>query len=276
MAQRIVTGALLVVFLVLALYLGGWYFAAAAFIAVALCLHEELGALRTAGHRPVRWTSYAGLAISAPLMMYYSSMVIIPILTILSFCVLLQIMRREEPDLMDVVTSVFPMLSLVLPAMCLFGIMDAQQEGRAYQTLLLAMTFAIAVGGDTFAYFIGSRFGRHKLCPRISPNKTVEGAAAGLAGSVLCAYLVGLGFQLALPNHTFPPFWGNLIVGLVGGVAGQMGDLFASMVKRHCGVKDFGTLFPGHGGMLDRMDSILFTAIIVYCYKVILATALYM
>jgi len=75
-----------------------------------------------------------------------------------------------------------------------------------------------------------------------------------------------------LPTQAFPPMWANIVVGVVGGVAAQMGDLFASMVKRHCGIKDFGNLFPGHGGMLDRMDSILFAAIIVYSYRVVVMT----
>ena len=131
----------------------------------------------------------------------------------------------------------------------------------------------IAVGGDTFAYFVGNAIGGPKLCPHISPNKTVAGAVGGLVGSILCAVLAGRIFSWCFPYFAgFPPIWGDMLAGLFGGVAGQMGDLFASMVKRHCKVKDFGHIFPGHGGMLDRLDSILFTAIIIYCYRVILRT----
>lgn len=269
MIQRIITGVTLIAVLALLLFLDGWFFAVGAFAAIALAVHEELQALVKGGHAPVQWPSFAALAISVPLMMSYSSLVIIPILTLMSFCVLLQVMRRENPDLIDVVVSVLPMLTLVLPGMCLFGILDT--EPQALRTMLLCMVFAVAVGGDTFAYFVGSRIGGKKLCPNISPNKTVAGAIGGLFGSIFGAALVTFGFMLAAPGQAaYPPVWANLLVGLVGGLAGQVGDLFASMVKRHCQVKDFGTLFPGHGGMMDRMDSIVFTAIIIYCYRVIL------
>jgi len=270
MAQRVVTGALLIIGLTALLFLGGWYFAAAACAAIALCIHEELRAFKKHGEKPVCWTSYVSLAVSVPLMMYYSSVVIIPTLTIISFFVLLQIMRRDEPALTDVMVSVLPMLTLVLPGMCLFGILDTPL--RRMQAMLLTMVFAIAVGSDTFALFTGTWIGGKKLCPKISPHKTVAGAVGGLVGSVFLAWLVGYIFAEVLPTQAFPPMWANLLVGFVGGVAAQMGDLFASMVKRYCGIKDFGTLFPGHGGMLDRMDSILFAAIIVYSYRVIVMT----
>lgn len=272
MTQRIVTGALLLIGLAVVLFLGGWYFAVAAFVAITMCIFEELRALKQCGHHPVCWTSFAALAVSVPLMMYYSSVVIIPTLTIISFCVLLQIMRREEPTLSDVMVSILPVLTLVLPGMCLFGILDTPL--RRMQAMLLSMVFAIAVGGDTFALFAGTWIGGKKLCPRISPHKTVAGAVGGLLGSVLLACAVGYTFAKVLPTQAFPPMWANLAVGLVGGLAAQMGDLFASMVKRHCGIKDFGTLFPGHGGMLDRMDSILFASIIVYSYRVLVMTFL--
>ncbi len=270
MTQRIITAVLMVAALAALLILGGWYFAVGALLALGLCLHEELGALRQKGHNPVRWASYAALAISVPLMMYFSSVVIIPTLTIVSFCVLIQVMRRQEPTLLDVTMSMLPVLSIVLPGMCLFGILDTPL--RRMQAMLLTMVFAIAVGGDTFALFAGTWIGGKKLCPRISPHKTVAGAVGGLVGSVGMAWLVGYIFARVLPTQAFPPMWANIAVGFVGGVAAQMGDLFASMVKRHCDIKDFGTLFPGHGGMMDRMDSVLFSAIIVYSYRVIVMT----
>ena len=270
MTQRIVTGTLLIIALAALLILGGWYFAVAALVAVTLCVNEELRALKQCGHNPVRWPSYAALALSVPLMMYFSSVVIVPMLTLICFVVLLHVMRREEPTLTDVMVSMLPVLTLVLPGMCLFGILDTSL--RRMQAMLLTMVFAIAVGSDTFALFVGTWIGGKKLCPRISPHKTVAGAIGGLAGSILLAWLVGFAFARFLPTQAFPPMWANVLVGLVGGVAAQMGDLFASMVKRYCGVKDFGTLFPGHGGMLDRMDSILFASIIVYSYRVLILT----
>ena len=258
MIQRCITGAVLVALLAGVLFVGSWLFALAAFLCLSLALYEELTALSRGGHYPVWWTSFAGLAISVPLMMFYSSLVIIPILALLSFIVLLVVMRRENPDLVDICMSELPMLTVVLPGMCLFGILDT--EPRSLQALLLVLVFAIAVGGDTFAYFVGSAIGGPKLCPHISPNKTVVGARI---------------FTLCFPDFSgFPPIWADMLCGLFGGIAGQMGDLFASMVKRHCKIKDFGHIFPGHGGMLDRLDSIVFTAIIVYSYRVILLASI--
>jgi phosphatidate cytidylyltransferase len=270
MAQRVVTGVLLSIAVAGLLLLGGWYFAVAAFVAVTLCIYEELRAFKNHGENPVHWTSYASLAVSAPLMMYYSAVTIIPTLSLIIFAILLQIMRREKPNLIDLMVSVLPVITLVLPGMCLFGILDTPL--RRMQAMLLTMVFTIAVGGDTFALFVGTSIGGKKLCPRISPHKTVSGAIGGLAGSVLMAWLTGYLFAYFLPTEAFPPMWANILVGFVGGVAAQMGDLFASMVKRHCGIKDFSNLFPGHGGMLDRMDSILFSAVIVYSYRVIIMT----
>ncbi|MBE5800939.1 MAG: hypothetical protein E7319_01490 [Clostridiales bacterium] len=269
MVQRIITGLILVTALALFLWLGGWYFAAALCLCTVVALQEELAALTAGGHHPVRWTSYAGLIISAPLMMFYPSLTIAPVILLLGLCVLLQVMRRKEPELLDVLVSVMPMITVVLPAMCLMNVLDTQPH--SLQLTLLIMVFGIAVGGDTFAYFVGSAVGGPKLCPSISPNKTIAGSLGGLAGSVLVAFAIGRIAAAAAPDavmHT--PVWGDLLVGLIGGCAAQIGDLFASMVKRHCKVKDFGTIFPGHGGMMDRLDSIFFTAIVVYCYRLIL------
>ena len=96
MWQRIVTGACLIAVLTLVLCLGGWYFAVAVFLATMLAIHEELNALKVGGHRPVYWTSYVALCLAVPAMRFYSSLAIIPILTVLGFFVVLQVMRRED------------------------------------------------------------------------------------------------------------------------------------------------------------------------------------
>jgi phosphatidate cytidylyltransferase len=114
-----------------------------------------------------------------------------------------------------------------------------------------------AFGCDIFAYFTGMAIGRHKLCPQISPKKTVEGAVGGVLGSVLVCGLYGYFFI----SGGFVP---SLVLGAVCGVTAQLGDLTASVMKRSVGVKDWGSLIPGHGGILDRFDSVLFTAPTVY------------
>lgn len=114
--------------------------------------------------------------------------------------------------------------------------------------------------GDSGAYYVGKTFGKHKLSPRISPKKTIEGLAGGIATSVITAIVIHLTFFREFPLvHA-------IIAGVILSFAGVVGDLAESMWKRSADVKDSGTLIPGHGGFLDRFDSILFTAPILYCY----------
>ena len=267
--QRVITAVPLVILLIVALAIGGWVLAVVVVACVGLAVYEELSALKQGGHRPVWWPSFAALIISAPLMMHYSYMGMIPVLLAMCLCIMLAVMKREQPELTDILVSVLPLFSLVVPCMCLLGILDTQP--RVLQSMLLIFVFTTSVGGDTFAYFVGRAVGGPKLCPHISPNKTIAGGIGGLAGSVGVTVLAGLIFQWAAPDFAgFPPLWANALAGLVGGVGAQLGDLFASLVKRHCKLKDFGHIFPGHGGMLDRLDSIVFTAIVIYCYRVIL------
>jgi len=122
---------------------------------------------------------------------------------------------------------------------------------------LVALMLAVW-GMDTAAYAVGKAVGRHKLCPKISPGKTIEGAIGGLLAAI--ALMAGLGHWLGLPLAH------GLILGAGVGVAGQIGDLFESLLKRRAGVKDSGSLLPGHGGVLDRFDSLLFAAPLAYFY----------
>jgi phosphatidate cytidylyltransferase len=133
------------------------------------------------------------------------------------------------------------------------------EMGREWVFYALLVTFAT----DTFAYFIGKAWGRHKLAPDISPKKTVEGAVGGLLGaagiSVLAVWLFDLPVNYGIA----------VVLGIVISIFGQVGDLFESLFKRNMGVKDSGNSLPGHGGFLDRIDSIVFTGIVVYYYVVL-------
>ena len=125
-----------------------------------------------------------------------------------------------------------------------------------------------AWGGDSAAYFAGRAFGKHKLAPVVSPNKTIEGAVGGVMGSMLLGVVVTAcytalhGQLVGVPLDTLG--WRYYVVvvllGGFGSLLGIVGDLFASVIKRQCGIKDYGTIFPGHGGIMDRFDSVLFIA----------------
>lgn len=118
----------------------------------------------------------------------------------------------------------------------------------------------IVMSGDTAAYYVGSSLGKRKLYPLVSPKKSVEGMIGGLAGSVIGTLLASATF---FPELTIA---GAVATALVVGLLGQLGDLFESLLKRSFGVKDSGTIIPGHGGMLDRLDSVLFAAPPLYIY----------
>jgi phosphatidate cytidylyltransferase len=124
----------------------------------------------------------------------------------------------------------------------------------------IVLLLAIVMSSDTVAFFVGSALGRRKLAPGISPGKTVEGAVGGLVGGVLGALAV---WAAGLPGV---PAWHAALLGFAVAVLGMLGDLLESLLKRWAGVKDSGRLFPGHGGMLDRLDSLLFGAPVLYYY----------
>ena len=131
--------------------------------------------------------------------------------------------------------------------------------------ILLILCFAW--GGDTFAYFAGRAFGKHKLAPIVSPNKTVEGAIGGICGSMLIGVVATVIYGMLSGRYaaftvevTVRHYLVVVGMGAIASVLGILGDLFASAVKRQVGIKDYGTIFPGHGGILDRFDSVMFIA----------------
>lgn len=128
------------------------------------------------------------------------------------------------------------------------------EDGVIWLFGLLAIVFA----GDTFAYLAGRFFGKNKLLEAVSPKKTIEGSIGGLGGSALAGLVMGLYF---LPNR---PLWALVLTALVTGLFAQVGDLFESLLKRIADVKDSGAIMPGHGGILDRVDGVLFAAPIYY------------
>ena len=130
--------------------------------------------------------------------------------------------------------------------------------GRDWVFFALFTTF----GSDIAAFFVGRALGRHRLAPRVSPNKTWEGAVGGVFGAIVVSLVVVTLFSLPLS------YGQAILLGLLVSVFGQCGDLVESLLKRNMGVKDSGALMPGHGGLLDRMDSIVFAGVVVYFYYI--------
>ena len=136
--------------------------------------------------------------------------------------------------------------------------------GDAHGVFLILFLLFSACFTDTFAYFTGSFLGKHKLCPKISPKKTIEGAIGGVLGCILVnviLYAVYDNLVFANPAHNYLAI---VLISVVLSVVGMCGDLTASLIKRNYGIKDFGNLIPGHGGIMDRFDSILFVCAAFY------------
>ncbi|SNX55484.1 phosphatidate cytidylyltransferase [Thermoanaerobacterium sp. RBIITD] len=128
--------------------------------------------------------------------------------------------------------------------------------------LLVWFIFIISWLTDTSAYFWGKFLGKNKLCPSISPNKTLEGSIGGLIGAIIGSIVFTFLFYEKLKLNIFLV----IVLSLIGSIVAQIGDLFASSVKRNCHIKDYGKIIPGHGGILDRFDSILYVAPYLYLF----------
>ena len=189
----------------------------------------------------------------------------------LSICLALAVFTfKAEMELKDLLATIF---SLIYPMALVSLAFALSREFPCGGTFAISFAIFLPVFSDTFAYLVGSTLGKRKLCPSISPKKTVAGAIGGLLGSVLCAVTFFLLFDLyAVIPVGYVSFSDSVavravvfvVLGIVGGVLAEIGDLAASRIKRTINIKDFGNIFPGHGGVLDRRDSIMFTLVMFF------------
>lgn len=189
----------------------------------------------------------------------------------LSICLALAVFTfKAEMELKDLLATIF---SLIYPMALVSLAFALSREFPCGGTFAISFAIFLPVFSDTFAYLVGSTLGKTKLCPSISPKKTVAGAVGGLLGSVLCAVTFFLLFDLyAVIPVGYVTFSDSVavravvfvVLGIVGGVLAEIGDLAASRIKRTMNIKDFGNIFLGHGGVLDRLDSIMFTLVMLF------------
>lgn len=188
---------------------------------------------------------------------------IIPLfLFVFGMCVM-SVVFHETLKTEDVLFSLF---GVTLFSVSLSALNVMVWQDPAHTAFWLVFTLAVPWLADSGAYFAGSKLGKRKLCPTISPNKTVEGAAAGIICGTLTALLVGVIFKLVYGNVTM--YYGVLLmIGFINSIVSIFGDLTFSVIKRSCNIKDYGSIMPGHGGMLDRFDSVIFCIPVVYIFS---------
>lgn len=223
---------------------------------------EMFRALRHAGYTPTFWTSLIFVLLLYPTNYFFGIngvFLLFAILTGLNMCWAIFFPERQ---FMDIIMSEFMLCYPALPFY--FLIMIKTIEPHVLSIVAMSMVLIIASLNDMLALFVGKKFGKNKLSPVLSPNKTVEGAIGGITGSVIIGFII-----LLILQPMFYPYihWAHLLICcILSSVFATAGDLIASAVKRFCGIKDFGNIFPGHGGVLDRLDSYLLSAIAIYTY----------
>lgn len=243
---------------------GGLFFLLLVDLIVVLGLRELLQLLRAKGYRPFTLLAYS---CSVALTWYaWRQGVAVPLILTGSLMAIMvrELLRRElSQALAHIAVTVFGIMYvgwLATHLVLLRQLPAALGTDDAMGARLVFLLAALVWATDTGAYLCGVAFGRRPLAPRISPKKTVEGALGGL----LAAGVTGWACSRSLVPFVTP--LAGTVLGLVAGIAAQLGDLVESMIKRDVGIKDTAPLLPGHGGILDRFDSLLFTAPVLYYY----------
>jgi phosphatidate cytidylyltransferase len=263
---RIISAVVFLPILIVTLWRGSpVYFAALAGVALALGLIEYY---RLADRVGARGGRVQGMLASAVLLLgFYHKQPEWIVAALAALAVVdLTVKLLSNNDLRGALTAaaatIFGVVYVAVLGGYLIALRMVDDQGRQLSAKLLSLFFLIVFAGDTGAYYVGRLIGRHKLAPRISPGKTVEGAIGGLVANVAAALGAHYTFfpELKL-THAIP-------LALVMGALGQVGDLCESMLKRGAQTKDAAQIIPGHGGVLDRLDSILFNAPVLYYYYV--------
>lgn len=232
-----------------------------------VCCYEFLRMARNQGHHPyVACGTVAATLIPLAMAVNIDGVHVVAaglaVAFVAAIVALFRFFIHEEDSIVDVSLTIFGYLytGLTLSA---FVLLRSQVEGLQGGILCLLVLLSVWMN-DAFAYLGGSAFGRHKFAPKISPKKTWEGVVCGMLGSVLFWLLI----PVMVPECGFGLAWAAL-AGVLCGVAGIIGDLTESHIKRSFKVKDSGDLMPGHGGLLDRSDSLLFVSVVACCMVII-------
>jgi phosphatidate cytidylyltransferase len=247
--KRLITAAVAIPFaLLVTIYAPDWMFALIAGILAALMVDEFLNLNQSrGGDRPGRWFLIPSAAVTAS----FAGGLTWVAATLIASVLILMTSSVFNRNVQTAFTRITGGLSAILYCSVLTGFVTLLSRDS------ILVLFAVIWAGDTAAYYGGRTLGRHRLAPAVSPNKTVEGAIAGLLGSILAGTLIG-GWRLGEPWTTLAVICGCTAI------AGQIGDLAESALKRSAGVKDSSSILPGHGGILDRLDSLLFAAPVFY------------
>ncbi len=266
--QRILTAVILIAVVFALIFFGQmWMIALFAALVAELAAYEYLQLARAGGAQiPAPWMSGATACFFLAIIPNWPLEAQLPWLSALGFALFAWNGFRAPLDrvLPDTAQGLFGLVYVAFP-LTLLPILWRQEDGP---TLLLFLMVCVW-SGDIAALYIGRAFGRRKLAPRLSPGKTVEGAIASVAGSVLAGMAVVYGSDLLAAHgstllHITEPAWQSLLLAVLINVAAQVGDLLESAIKRGAGVKDSGTMLPGHGGILDRVDALLLAAPVLW------------
>ena len=271
--KRVLTALILIPLVLLLVFLGpGWLFTLAVAAIAALAAWEFLGLAEKSGATPPRIAVLvAVLALFAGNFVWDQRDQTTALLGILSLALLVYctFFRPVEQMMADASTSIF---CLFYVGMTLVALLALREEANGPS--LLAFLFCVVWAGDTAALYVGRAWGRHKMAPTLSPNKTWEGTLGSVVGSLLATgLLLGLARLFDLWDKVWLSYpenlWYWLGLAIVVNVAAQAGDLAESALKRSAGVKDSGSLLPGHGGVLDRIDALLLAAPVLWYALVI-------
>lgn len=249
-------GAVMIAPFIIFVFLGGMYLRAFVFALSLMALWEFFNALRQKEFKPIDIAAY--ILLTAYYLINNNFEAMMYILVVATFLLLIVPVIDLEYTFIDV--------SLTLLGFVYAGILFSTVylvNAKSNGSYLVWLVFISSWLSDTAAYYSGKFFGKHKLCPKVSPKKTVEGSIGGLLGATLFCGIFGI----ILNRYVYiMPLYHYFIIGALCGVFGQFGDLVASSVKRYVGIKDYSNLIPGHGGILDRFDSIIFSATVIFYY----------
>ncbi|MBS6886343.1 MULTISPECIES: phosphatidate cytidylyltransferase [Clostridium] len=249
-------GALMIAPFILFIFWGGLPLKIFTFILSAFGMYEFYKALKEKDFKPIEMVGYILLILFYLFNNDFEKLIFMIILA--TFILLIIPVIDLKYTFIDAAITLLGFLYVGI--LFSFIYLVSEKSGGAFYVWLI---FIGSWMTDTTAYYAGRLFGKTKLCPKVSPKKTIEGSIGGLIGSTISCGILGFvakGYIATFPIYHF------FIIGALCGVFSQFGDLVASSVKRYVGIKDYSNLIPGHGGILDRFDSILFSGLIVFYY----------